>query len=123
MHRQCFQPGKIETFSLKHIDIGDVNMIEIEHNGHNIDDDWFIDADRKTKRLLKLQDFNKASFHSLIPYLVKINTENIENADIDCDICLKLFGTIDSSSEHIIKKDQGYFQRSTINVFQVGYLY
>ncbi|CAF5106530.1 unnamed protein product, partial [Rotaria sp. Silwood1] len=44
MHRQCFQPGKIETFSLKHIDIGDVNMIEIEHNGHNIDDDWFIDG-------------------------------------------------------------------------------
>ncbi|CAF5092803.1 unnamed protein product, partial [Rotaria sp. Silwood1] len=143
MHRQYFQPGKIETFSLEDIDIGDVNMIEIEHNGYNIDDDWFIDdiiiemptkqrtfyficnqwlslykGDRKTKRLFKLQDLNKESFHSLIPYIVKINTGNIENSDIDWDISLKLFGTIDSSSEYIIKKDQSYFQRSTINVFQ-----
>ncbi|CAF4924741.1 unnamed protein product, partial [Rotaria sp. Silwood1] len=113
MHRQCFQPGKIETFSLEDIDIGDVNMIEIEHNGHNIDDDWFIDD-----IIVEMPTKQRTFYFILIPYLVKINTGNIENADIDCDICLKLFGTIDSSSEHIIKQDQGYFERSTINVFQ-----
>ncbi|CAF3778507.1 unnamed protein product [Rotaria sp. Silwood1] len=98
MHRQYFQPGKIETFSLEDIDIGDVNMIEIEHNGYNIDDDWFIDdiiiemptkqrtfyficnqwlslykGDRKTKRLFKLQDLNKESFHSLNINIVNVN--------------------------------------------------
>lgn len=42
----------------------------------------------------------------------------MENAGCDCDVSLKLFGTNGSSSEHVIRKDEGNFERGTIDRFQ-----
>ncbi|CAF2821092.1 unnamed protein product [Rotaria sp. Silwood2] len=143
MQRRRFEPGKIETFSLEEPDIGDVEMVEIEHNGDTLADSWFLDGvivetptkgrtfyficnewlskykgDRRTKRILRVQDLNKASCRPLIPYFVRIYTGHIEHAGSQCDVSLKLFGTIGSSSEHIIRKHEGSFERSAIDVFQ-----
>jgi hypothetical protein len=54
----------------------------------------------------------------VIPYEVTIYTGDIEGAGCDCDVSLKLFGTTGSSSEHIIKKDEGNFERASIDPFQ-----
>ncbi len=42
----------------------------------------------------------------------------MENAGCDCDVSLKLFGTTGSSSEHVIRKDEGNFERASIDAFQ-----
>lgn len=54
----------------------------------------------------------------MVPYEVTFYTGDIENAGCDCDISLKLFGTTGSSSEHVIKKDEGQFERGTIDRFR-----
>ncbi|CAF4174681.1 unnamed protein product, partial [Rotaria sordida] len=143
IQRRYFQPGTIETFSLEEADVGDIDMIEIEHNDYTSDDSWFLEtltvdiptkgrtfyfvcnqwlsrykADGITKRIFKRQDLNKPSFHQLIPYVGRIYTGHMEQAGSDCDVCLKLFGTIGSSSEHIIRKNEGYFERLAIDIFQ-----
>ncbi|CAF3698383.1 unnamed protein product [Rotaria sp. Silwood1] len=142
MHRRRFEPGTIETFSLQELDIGDIEMIEIEHNGNTLADSWFLDnvivemptkgrtfyfvcndwlskykGDRKTKRILKVQDLNKTLYRSSIPYAITIYTGHMENAGCDCDISLRLFGTKCSSSEYLIRKQKGFFERSSIDVF------
>lgn len=78
-----FEPAKIETFFIQEIDIGDVDIVEIENDGHTVADSWFLDGvivemptkgrtfyfvcndwlskykgDGKTKRVLKVQDFH-----------------------------------------------------------------
>ncbi|CAF1005020.1 unnamed protein product [Rotaria sordida] len=143
IQRRYFQPGTIETFPLEEADVGDIDMVEIEHNDYTSDDSWFLEtltvdiptkgrtfyfvcnqwlsrykADGITKRIFKRQDLNKPSFHQLIPYVGRIYTGHMEQAGSDCDVCLKLFGTIGSSSEHIIRKNQGNFERSAIDAFQ-----
>ncbi|CAF4159549.1 unnamed protein product, partial [Rotaria sordida] len=75
-------------------------------------------ADGITKRIFKRQDLNKPSFYQLIPYVGRIYTGHMEQGGSDCDVCLKLFGTIGSSSEHIIRKNEGYFERLAIDIFQ-----
>jgi hypothetical protein len=87
MQRQRFEPGKVETFSLQESDIGDLEIVEIEHDGDTLADSWFLDditiemptkgrafyfachqwlskhkGDGKTKRILKVQDSQQASF-------------------------------------------------------------
>jgi len=87
MQRQRFEPGKVETFSLQESDIGDLEIVEIEHDGETVADSWFLDditiemptkgrafyfachqwlskhkGDGKTKRILKVQDSQQASF-------------------------------------------------------------
>jgi hypothetical protein len=87
MQRQRFEPGKVETFSLQEPDIGDLEVVEIEHNGDTPADSWFLDdvtiemptkgrafyflckqwlskheGDGRTKRILKVQDSNQGSF-------------------------------------------------------------
>jgi hypothetical protein len=42
----------------------------------------------------------------------------MEDAGCDCDVSLKLFGTTGSSSEHVIRKDEGNFERGSIDPFQ-----
>ncbi len=54
----------------------------------------------------------------VIPYEVTIYTGDTENAGCDCDVSLKLFGTTGSSSEHVIRKDEGNFERGSIDAFQ-----
>jgi hypothetical protein len=85
--RGRFEPGKVETFSLQEPDIGDLEAVEIEHNGETVADSWFLDdvtiemptkgrafyfschewlskhkGDGRTKRILKVQDSNQTSF-------------------------------------------------------------
>ncbi|CAF3090427.1 unnamed protein product [Rotaria sp. Silwood2] len=137
-NRRRFESGSVETFSFEDPDIGDVEMIEIEHNGDTLADSWFLDGvivemptkgrifyfvcndwlskykgDRRTKRILKVQDLNKTSFRSL-----KIYTGHIEHAGCDCDVSLKLFGTLGSSSECMIKNHGDAFEQSAIDAFQ-----
>lgn len=57
----------------------------------------------------------------MIPYDVTFYTGDVDNAGIDCDVSLKLFGTNGSSSEHVIKKEEGYFERAAIDAFQVNF--
>jgi hypothetical protein len=160
MQRRRFEPGKVETFSLQEPDIGDLEAVEIEHDGETLADSWFLDdvtiemptkgrafyfachewlskqkGDGKTKRTLIVQESNQASFRPckinlfikityiffcclVIPYEVTIYTGDEENAGCDCDVSLKLFGTNGSSSEHIIRKDEGNFERGSIDAFQ-----
>ncbi|CAF4496641.1 unnamed protein product, partial [Rotaria sp. Silwood2] len=142
MHRRRFEPGSVETFSFEESDIGDVEMIEIEHNGNTLLDSWFLDGviikmptkgrtfyflcndwlskykgDGRTKRILRVQDLNKTSFWSF-PYVVKIHTGHMEHAGCDCDVSLRLFGTVRSSSECILRKNEENFERAAIDVFQ-----
>jgi hypothetical protein len=42
----------------------------------------------------------------------------LDGAGCDCDVSLKLFGTTGSSSEHVIKKEEGNFERASIDAFQ-----
>ena len=58
-------------------------------------------------------------FPIVVPYEVTIYTGDVENAGCDCDVSLKLFGTTGSSSEHVIKKQEGNFERAAIDPFQV----
>ncbi|CAF4073398.1 unnamed protein product, partial [Rotaria sordida] len=143
MQRGHFEPGKVETFSLQEPDIGDLEVVEIEHDGETLADSWFLDditiemptkgrafyftchewlskhkGDGRTKRTLKVQDSNQSSFQPLIPYEITLYTGDIEHAGCDCDVSLKLFGTTGSSSEHVIKKDEGLFERGAINQFK-----
>ena len=85
--RRRFEPGKVETFSLQEPDIGDLEMIEIEHDGETLHDSWLLDditiemptkgrafyfachqwlskdkGDGRTKRTLHVQDSNQSSF-------------------------------------------------------------
>lgn len=87
MQRQSFEPGKVETFSLQELDIGDLEVVEIEHDGDTPADSWFLDdvtiemptkgrayyfpcnqwlskqkGDGRTKRTLKVEDSNKSKF-------------------------------------------------------------
>ena len=87
MQRKRFEPGKVETFSLQERDIGDLEAVEILHDGQTVDDSWFLDdvtiemptkgkafyftchgwlskhkGDGQTKRILKVQDSNQSSF-------------------------------------------------------------
>jgi len=55
---------------------------------------------------------------AVIPYEVTIYTGDVENAGCDCDVSLKLFGTTGSSSEHVIKKEEGHFERASIDMFR-----
>jgi len=57
-------------------------------------------------------------FYIVIPYEVTIYTGDTENAGCDCDVSLKLFGTTGASSEHVIRKDEGNFERGSIDAFQ-----
>ncbi|CAF4587849.1 unnamed protein product [Rotaria sp. Silwood1] len=143
MQRRHFEPGKVETFSLQEPDVGDLEIVEIEHDGATLADSWFLDditiemptkgrafyftchewlskqkGDGRTKRILKVQDSNQSSFRPLIPYEITIYTGDIENAGCDCDVSLKLFGTEGSSSDHVIKKEEGDFERGSINPFR-----
>ena len=54
----------------------------------------------------------------VIPYEVTIYTGDVEDAGCDCDVNLKLFGTSGSSAEHIIKKEEGNFERGAIDSFR-----
>ena len=54
----------------------------------------------------------------MIPYEVTIRTGDVDDAGCDCDISLKLFGTNGSSSDHIIQKDEGNFDRAAIDTFR-----
>ena len=54
----------------------------------------------------------------VIPYEVTIYTGDMEHSGCDCDVSLKLFGTTGSSSDHIIRKDEGNFERGSIDRFQ-----
>ncbi len=92
--RRRFEPGKVETFSLQEPDIGDLEAVEIEHDGDTLADSWFLDdvtiemptkgkgfyfachewlskqkGDGRTKRILKVQDSNQASFRPCKIYL------------------------------------------------------
>ena len=58
-------------------------------------------------------------FRVVIPYEVTIYTGDVEHAGCDCDVGLKLFGVNGSSSEHIIRKDEGNFERGKIDRFQI----
>jgi hypothetical protein len=55
----------------------------------------------------------------VIPYEVAMYTGDVNEAGCDCDVSLKLFGTDGSSSEHLIKKADGNFERASIDRFQV----
>ncbi|CAF2130421.1 unnamed protein product [Rotaria magnacalcarata] len=143
MQHRRFEPGNVETFLLEEPDIGDVEMVEVQHDGDTLGDSWFLDGliieipvqertfyfvcnewlskykgDGRTKRLLKAQDLIKPSLSSLIPYVVNIHTGHVATAGCDCDVSLKLFGTTGSSSEHIFRKHEGNFERSAIDIFQ-----
>ncbi|CAM2710921.1 unnamed protein product [Rotaria socialis] len=143
MQKRRFERGKVETFSLQEPDIGDLDAVEIEHDGETEADSWFLEdvtiemptkgrafyfpchewlskerGDGRTKRTLKVQDSNKSTFRPLIPYETTIYTGDVENAGCDCDVSLKLFGTTGSSSEHVIPKDEGLFERGAINPFR-----
>lgn len=59
-------------------------------------------------------------FVLVIPYEVTIYTGDVDNAGCDCDISLKLFGTDGSSSEHVIKKQEGYFERGGMTPLRVN---
>lgn len=48
-----------------------------------------------------------------------IYTGDVEHAGCDCDVSLKLFGVNGSSSEHIIRKDEGNFERGKIDRFRI----
>ena len=58
----------------------------------------------------------------MVPYELTIYTGDVEHAGCDCDVSLKLFGTNGSSSEHVIKKQEGNFERAAIDAFQVRLL-
>jgi lipoxygenase homology domain-containing protein 1 len=85
--RRRFESGKVETFSLQEPDIGDLEVVEIEHDGDTLADSWFLDdvtiemptkgrvfyfvcrewlskhkGDGRTKRILKVQESNQTSF-------------------------------------------------------------
>jgi hypothetical protein len=92
--RRYFQPGSVELFSLEGPDLGDLEFLELEHDGNTVADGWFVDDitvevapkgrtfyfpchhwlskhkdDGKTKRILKVQDFNKTLVRSCKFYL------------------------------------------------------
>jgi hypothetical protein len=96
--RRRFEPGNVETFSLQEPDIGDLEAVEIEHDGETLADSWFLDdvtiemptkgkgfyfachewlskqkGDGRTKRILQVQDSNQASFRPCKIYLLKLN--------------------------------------------------
>jgi hypothetical protein len=54
----------------------------------------------------------------VIPYEVTIHTGDVDEAGCDCDISLKLFGITGSSSDHVIQKDEGNFDRAAIDTFR-----
>lgn len=54
----------------------------------------------------------------MIPYEVTFYTADEENAGCDCDVSLKLYGTNGSSSEHVFNKEEGQFERGSIDPFQ-----
>ncbi len=54
----------------------------------------------------------------MIPYEVTIHTGDVDDAGCDCDISLKLFGSTGSSSDHVIQKDEGNFDRAAIDTFR-----
>ena len=65
--------------------------------------------------------FLKISLHFfalVIPYELTFRTGNIDEAGCDGDVSLKLFGDNGSSSEHIIRKDEGNFERGAIDTFR-----
>ena len=51
----------------------------------------------------------------MITYELSIQTGDVEEAGTDCDVSLKLFGTEGSSSDFLIKKQEGYFERGAID--------
>ena len=159
VQRQRFEPGKVETFSLQEPDIGELESLELEHDGDTLADSWFVDdvtvemptkgrayyfdchqwfskeqGDGRTKRVLQVQDSNQGSFrpcktllrkdHSfhffdlVIPYEVTFRTGDLDEAGCDGDVSLKLFGDQGSSSEHVIRKDEGNFERAAIDTFR-----
>lgn len=85
--RSRFEPGKTETFSLQERDVGDLEAVQIEHDGETLADSWYLDeltvemptkgrafffvcnqwlskekGDGRTKRILRVQDSNQSSF-------------------------------------------------------------
>ena len=87
MQRHKFEPGRTETFSLEEQDIGDLEVVEIQHDGETEADSWFLEdvtieiptkgkvfyfqcrewlskhhGDGLTKRTLQVQDSNKGHF-------------------------------------------------------------
>lgn len=85
--RSRFKPGTVETFSLQEVDIGDLETVQIEHDGETLADGWFLEdvtvemptkgrafyllcnqwlsrekGDGRTKRILRVQDSNQSSF-------------------------------------------------------------
>ncbi|CAF1383479.1 unnamed protein product [Adineta steineri] len=142
MQRQRFEPEKVETFSLQKSDIGDLEVVEIEHDGETLANSWFLDDITiemptkgrafcfachewlsKEKVMEKLNVYLKIQICFLficivIPYEVTFSTGDLESAGCDCDVSLKLFGTTGSSSEHIIRKEERNFERGSIDPFQ-----
>lgn len=142
MSKKRFEPGKVETFSLQEADIGDLEVVDIEHDGETDADSWFLEDitieiptkgkvyyfhcaqwlskhrdDGKTRRTLRVQDSNQGHFRPLVPYEVTIITGDTDTAGTDCDVTLKLFGTEGSSADHVVRKEEGMFERGTIDRF------
>jgi len=87
MQRRRFEPGNVDTFSIQARDIGELDVVEIEHDGQTDDDSWYIDgiriemptngrayyfdchqwlaknkSDGRTKRRLQVQSGNQSSY-------------------------------------------------------------
>jgi hypothetical protein len=93
--RRRFEPGTVETFSLQEPDVGDLEAVEIEHDGETLADSWYLDdvtiemptkgkafyfdchewlskqkGDGRTKRILKVQESNQSTFRPCKIYLL-----------------------------------------------------
>lgn len=64
------------------------------------------------------KDLIRFTFCLVIPYELTVHTGDIDDAGCDGDVSLKLFGDKGSSSDHIIRKDEGNFERGAIDIFR-----
>ncbi|KAK3589063.1 hypothetical protein CHS0354_008713 [Potamilus streckersoni] len=139
----CFVRASKETFHIKGPNLGNLQMLTIEHDGEEKKHAWYLDKVEITDvKALKTWVFNcqnwisifekphysnsvdltaQISTKTLIDYMVEVITGNKQLAGTDAQIFLTIFGTEGVSKKiHLIDKTRGLkcFERGRVDHFE-----
>eukprot|EP01119_Soliformovum_irregulare_P003103 TRINITY_DN133_c0_g1_i3.p1 TRINITY_DN133_c0_g1~~TRINITY_DN133_c0_g1_i3.p1 ORF type:complete len:710 (+),score=244.05 TRINITY_DN133_c0_g1_i3:779-2908(+) len=134
-----FERGKLDSFGLRTLDLGDLQKLTIGHDGKGFGDGWFLDkvfvtnevsgqrwvfpcgqwldkseGDRKIERTLTPGDGNQTT------YQVKVKTGNLKGAGTDANVFVQLTGDKSVSEALPLKfslTNTNKFERGCLDVF------
>lgn len=138
----CFEPGRTQTFSIEEVDVGDVEILEIGHNGLSSESAWHVKdvevdvptrgrtyhfvcgqwlargrGDGKTTR--ELRPVDSQSYAPRVPYEMTVVTGDEQDAGTDAGIHMIVYGSSGSTQEITLEKLMERFERGRTDKMKV----